>query len=78
MPVPAASAARTAASRSADSFGPSERLAAPGALRARPGDARSDALLDDRALELREHAEHLKERLAGRRVYALTTIKLRF
>jgi len=49
-------------------FGPPERLAAPGALRPRPGDARGDSLLDDRALELREHAEHLEERLAGRRV----------
>jgi hypothetical protein len=47
--------------------GPPERLAAPGALRPRPGDARGDSLLDDRALELREHAEHLEERLAGRR-----------
>src|SRR5437867_4548508 len=48
-------------------LGPPEGLAASGPLRARPGDARGDAFLDDRAFGLREHAEHLQERLAGRR-----------
>lgn len=64
MPFPAASAARTAFSRSADIFRPAERFAAPGAVRTRPRDARRDPLGDDRALELGEHAQHLKERFA--------------
>jgi hypothetical protein len=35
------------------------------AIRARPGETRVDPLLDDAALELGEHAQHLKHRLAG-------------
>jgi hypothetical protein len=40
---------------------------APGALLARPGGAHDNAFLDDRALELGEHAQHLEKRLAGGR-----------
>jgi hypothetical protein len=54
MPVPAASKARTAASRSADSFRPAGGLPAPGAPRA-------DMI---EPLEVREHPEHLEERFA--------------
>src|SRR5713101_697681 len=44
---------------------PSDRLAAPGALRPRLGDASPDPLHDHGPLELGEHAEHLEHGLAG-------------
>ena len=43
------------------------RTAQPDALGAGAGETGMDALLDDRALELSEHAEHLKQGAAGRR-----------
>jgi hypothetical protein len=52
MPWPRASAALMAASLAGSIPCPADRLAAPGALRARPRDAGSDALLSDAALEL--------------------------
>jgi hypothetical protein len=68
MPPPAASAARTAAIFSTGTLlGPPDRLPASSALRACLGDAGAHPLHDHRALEFREHPEHLKHRLAGRR-----------
>src|SRR6202035_2600537 len=49
-----------------DPCAPADRLATPGALRARPGCPPQSSLLNDAALELREHAQHLEQRLAGR------------
>jgi hypothetical protein len=65
MPLPLASAARIAASLVASI------LARPIGLPllvpfSRPGDTRGDALLNDRALELGEHPEHLEQRASGR------------
>jgi len=45
---------------------PTKRLAALRALLARPSDTSANALLDNAALELGEHPEHLKQSLACR------------
>ena len=42
------------------------RTAQPDGLRAGAGETGMYALLNDRALKLSEHAEHLKQRTAGR------------
>src|SRR5689334_17245136 len=41
---------------------PTDRLAALGALLSRPGKPGMNALLNDRALELRKHTKHLEQR----------------
>ena len=45
---------------------PAERLAALRALLARPSNTSANAFLDNAALELGEHPEHLKQRLSCR------------
>jgi len=50
---------------STGTFGRSDRLTAPGALRPRLGDASPDPLHDHGPLKLGEHPEHLEHGLAG-------------
>ena len=66
MPFPAAKAASTAASLSSEFPRPPDRLSASRAPLAGSGNAATDALNDHGPLELGEHAEHLKHRLAAR------------